>query len=57
LHGGSLSESAQTGHLRQGGARLLVAAHFLENVGKQDILARLIRLSRDGSSLDLRGFI
>jgi hypothetical protein len=37
--------------------RLVVTSHFFQNIGEHQILARLVRLTRDGAALRVYGSI
>ena len=55
--GGRLDDRFHLGCLRQSGPRFFQPAPFREDVGKDEILARFIRLPRDGPALNQLGFL
>ena len=44
-------------NLSERGVRFVAAPHLFEDVGKNHVLARLIRLARNGAALDCVGFL
>src|ERR1700720_590491 len=50
-------QRSETGDLRERRARFIAAAHFLQDVGEQNILARLIRLTANRPALSTERFL
>ena len=52
-----MSQSAEPRDSSQRGPCLVAAAHFFENLGKQNVLTRFVRLPRDGALLCSQGVV